>query len=180
MSPCCCCCCFVSSVVSDSVRPHRVQPTRLPCTWDSPGKNTRVGCHFLLQCMKVKVKVKSLSHVRHSATPWTAAYQAPPSMLSSHQMLVQWFSFLCTGFLHLSLSHLSPGNVSQPPPSPAHTLGAHTHHMQLVTQPSWPGSPGSTESPPPFLLAPQSAERGTGRSTSGRTSGTRAAPRVAG
>ena len=49
-----CCCCCVSSVVSDSVRPHRRQPTRLPCPWDSPGKNTRVGCHFLLQCMKVK------------------------------------------------------------------------------------------------------------------------------
>ena len=41
-------------VVSDSVRPHRRQPTRLPCPWDSPGKNTGVGCHFLLQCMKVK------------------------------------------------------------------------------------------------------------------------------
>ena len=35
-------------------RPHRWQPTRLPCPWDSPGKNTGVGCHFLLQCMKVK------------------------------------------------------------------------------------------------------------------------------
>ena len=41
-------------VVSDSVRPHRRQPTRLPHPWDSPGKNTGVGCHFLLQCMKVK------------------------------------------------------------------------------------------------------------------------------
>ena len=40
--------------MSDSVRPHRRQPTRLPCPWDSPGKNTGVGCHFLLQCMKVK------------------------------------------------------------------------------------------------------------------------------
>ena len=38
----------------DSVRPHRQQPTRLPCPWDSPGKNTGVGCHFLLQYMKVK------------------------------------------------------------------------------------------------------------------------------
>ena len=106
---------------------------RLPCPWDSPGKNTGVGCHFLLQCMKVKsenevaqscltlsdpmdcslpvssahgifqarvlewvamafsnawkwkVKVKSLSRVRHLATPWTAAYQAPPSMGFSRQ-----------------------------------------------------------------------------------------------
>ena len=38
----------------DSVQPHRRQPTRLPCPWGSPGKNTGVGCHFLLQCMKVK------------------------------------------------------------------------------------------------------------------------------
>ena len=40
--------------MSNSVRPHRQQPTRLPHPWDSPGKNTGVGCHFLLQCMKVK------------------------------------------------------------------------------------------------------------------------------
>ena len=40
--------------MSDSVRPRRWQPTRLPCLWDSPGKNTGVGCHFLLQRMKVK------------------------------------------------------------------------------------------------------------------------------
>ena len=37
-----------------TLRPHRRQPTRLPCPWDSPGKKTGVGCHFLLQCMKVK------------------------------------------------------------------------------------------------------------------------------
>ena len=36
------------------MQPHRRQPTRLPHLWDSPGKNTGVGCHFLLQCMKVK------------------------------------------------------------------------------------------------------------------------------
>ena len=40
--------------MSDSVRPHRRPPTRLLCPWDPPGKNTGVGCHFLLQCMKVK------------------------------------------------------------------------------------------------------------------------------
>ena len=51
---CCYCCCQVASVVSDSVRPQRRRPTRLPRPWDSPGKNTAVGCHFLLQGMKVK------------------------------------------------------------------------------------------------------------------------------
>ena len=40
--------------MSDSVRPHRRQPTRIRRPWDSPGKNTGMGCHFLLQCMKVK------------------------------------------------------------------------------------------------------------------------------
>ena len=43
----CCCCCEVASVMSDSVRPHRQQPIRLLCPWDSPGKNTGVGRHFL-------------------------------------------------------------------------------------------------------------------------------------
>ena len=42
------------SIVSDHVRPHRQQLTSLPRPWDSPGKNTGVGCHFLLQCMKMK------------------------------------------------------------------------------------------------------------------------------
>ena len=40
--------------MSNPVRPHRRQPTRLPRPWGSPGKNTGVGCHCLLQCVKVK------------------------------------------------------------------------------------------------------------------------------
>ena len=48
--------------------------------WDSPDKNTGVGCHFLLQCMKAISEVKSLSCVWLVVTPWTAAYQAPLSM----------------------------------------------------------------------------------------------------
>ena len=67
----------------DSVQPHRWQPTRLPCPWDSPGKNTGVGCHFLLQCMKVKSEVAQLCPTL--SDPWTAAYQAPPSMGFSRQ-----------------------------------------------------------------------------------------------
>ena len=62
--------------MSDSVRPHRWQPTRLPRPWDSPGKNTGVGCRFLLQCMKVKVKVKS-SVVSDSVLP----HGLPPTRL---------------------------------------------------------------------------------------------------
>ena len=66
--------------MSNSVWPHRQQPTRLPRPWDSPGKNTGVGCHFLLQCMKVKSESKVAQSCPTLATPWTAAYQAPPPM----------------------------------------------------------------------------------------------------
>ena len=62
VNPACCRC--ITSVMSDSVRPHRQQPTSLPRPWDSPGKNTGVGCHFLLKCMKVK----SESEVAQSCT----------------------------------------------------------------------------------------------------------------
>ena len=71
--------------MSDSVRPHRRQPTGLCCPWDYPGKNTGVGCHFLLQCMKVKSESEVAQLCRLLATPWTAAYQAPPSMGFSRQ-----------------------------------------------------------------------------------------------
>ena len=71
--------------MSDSVRPHRRQPTRLPRPWDSPDKNTGVGCHFLLQCMKVKSESEVAQLCRPSVTPWTAAYQVPPSMGFSRQ-----------------------------------------------------------------------------------------------
>ena len=71
--------------MSDSVRPHRQQPTRLPCPWDSPGKNTGVGCHFLLQCMKVKSESEVAQSCPTSATPWTAAHQAPLSLGFSRQ-----------------------------------------------------------------------------------------------
>ena len=61
--------------MSDSVQPHRWQPTRLPRPWDSPGKNTGVGCHFLLQCMKVKSESEvaqsclTLSNPMHCSLP---------------------------------------------------------------------------------------------------------------
>ena len=66
--------------MSDPVRPHRRQPTRLPRPWDSPGENTGVGCHFLLQRMKVKSESEVTQSCPTLATPWTAAYQDPVIM----------------------------------------------------------------------------------------------------
>ena len=67
------------------MRPHRRPPTRLLCPWDSPDKNTGVGCHFLLQCMKVKSESEVAQSCPTPATPWTAAHQAPPSIGFSRQ-----------------------------------------------------------------------------------------------
>ena len=81
---------------------HRRQPSRLPHPWDSPGKNTEVGCHFLLQCMKVRSESGVVSRVRLLAAPWTVAHQAPPSMGFSRQEywsglpLPSQFSYLST------------------------------------------------------------------------------------
>ena len=75
-----CCCCYITLVASDSVRPHRWQPTRLPRPWDSPGKNNGVGCRFFLQCMKVKGESEIAQSCPLFTTAWTVAHQAPPSM----------------------------------------------------------------------------------------------------
>ena len=88
--------------MSDSVRPHRWQPTRLPSPWDSPGKHTGVGCHFLLQCIKVKSESEVAQSCLTLVTPWTAAYQAPPSMGFSRQKYwsgVPWSSSKEFGFI---------------------------------------------------------------------------------
>ena len=71
--------------MSDSVRPHRRQPARLPHPWDSPGKTLEWVAISFSNAWKWKVKVKSLSRVRFLATPWTGAHHAPPSMGFSRQ-----------------------------------------------------------------------------------------------
>ena len=70
-------CCLVTSVVSNSSRPQRRQPTRLPCPRDSPGKNAGVGCHVLLQCMKVK----SESEVTQSCPTLSDPMELQPTSL---------------------------------------------------------------------------------------------------
>ena len=71
--------------MSDSVRPHRQQPARLPCPWDSPARTLEWVAISFSNAWKWKVRVKSLSHIRLLTTPWTAAYQASPSMGFSRQ-----------------------------------------------------------------------------------------------
>ena len=72
------------------MRTYRQQPTRLPRPWDSPGKSTRVGCHFLLQCMKVK----SESEVAQSCPTLSNPMDCSPPGSSAHGVFqaraLQW------------------------------------------------------------------------------------------
>ena len=72
----------LSLVVSNSVRPHKRQPTRLPRPWDSPSKNSGMGCHFLLQCMKVK----SESEVPQSCPTCSDPMDCSPPGSSVHRI----------------------------------------------------------------------------------------------
>ena len=102
--------------MSDSVQPHRQQPNRLPRPWDSPGKNTGVGCHVLLQCMKVKSESEvaqsypTLSHPMDCSPPGSSVHGFSrqeywsgvplPSPFLSHalyQMSVCYLYFFCPG-----------------------------------------------------------------------------------
>ena len=67
--------------MSNSVGPHRQQPTRLPCPWDSPGKNNGMGCHFLLQSMKVKSE---------SEVPQSCPTLSGPQGLQPSRLLCPW------------------------------------------------------------------------------------------
>ena len=94
------CCCQVASVVSDSVRPHRRQPTRLPRPWDSPGKNTGVGCLFLLQC----VKVESESEVAQSCPTLNDPMDCSLPGSSAHGIfqarVLEWVAIAFSGQFH--------------------------------------------------------------------------------
>ena len=86
------------SVVPNSVRPHRRQPTRLPRPWDSPGKNTGVGCHFLLQCMTVK----SESEVAQSCPTLSDPVDCSPPGSSIHGIfqarVLEWGAIAFSAF----------------------------------------------------------------------------------
>ena len=98
--------------MSYSVRPHRRQPTRFPHPWDSPGKNTGVGCHFFLQCMKVK----SESEVAQSCLTLSDPMDCSPLDSSAHGIfqarVLEW------------------GAIALPLAPPILTYGiSHNHHF---------------------------------------------------
>ena len=98
--------------MSDSVRPHRRQPTRLPHPWDSPGKNTGVGCHFLLQCMKVKSESKVAESCPTLSDPMDCNLPGSSAHGIFHARVLEWgaiaFSNLITGCTDIKTSWCHP------------------------------------------------------------------------
>ena len=95
------------------MQPHRRQPTSLPHPWDSPGKNTRVGCHFLLQCMRGK----SESEVAQSCPTlsYTMDCSLPGSSIHGvfQARVLEWGTIVfCTCFLEFLNSTKSQTRLS--------------------------------------------------------------------
>ena len=124
--------------MSDSMKPHRRQPTRLPRPWDSPGKNTEVSYHFLLQCMKVK----SESEVAQSCLTLRDPMDCSPPSSCSVQSLSR-----VRLFRPRELEHARP-------PCPSPTPGVYSN--------SCPSSqwchPAISPSAVPFSSCPQSSQ----------------------
>ena len=161
--------------MSDSVRPHRRQPTRLPRPWDSPGKNAGVGCHFLLQCMKKK----SESEVAQSCLTLRDPMDCSPPGSSIHGIfqarVLEWGSPIgqckSTIFIHilppswasLPSCHPTPLGYHRAPgwaPCVIHTNFSPVTYFKhggvyilMLLSPFLPLSPSPTASTTPFSIS---------------------------
>ena len=91
--------------MSDSVRPQRRQPTRIPHPWDSPGKNTGVGCHFLLQCMKVKSESEVAQSCLTPSNPMDCSPPGPSIHGIFQARVLEWVA------IAFSVYSLGPSNL---------------------------------------------------------------------
>ena len=97
--------------MSDSVQPHRRQPTRLPCPWDSPGKNTGVGCHFLLQCMKVKSKSEVTQSCLTLYNPMGYSLPGSPTHGIFQARVLEWGAIAFSNFRHRKILSIFLPNI---------------------------------------------------------------------
>ena len=92
--------------MSDSVRPHRWQPTRLPHPWDSKGKNTGVGCHFILQCMKVKGESEVTQSCPTPSDPMDCSLPGPSVHGIFQARVLEWVAIAFSVYVY-SIYYLS-------------------------------------------------------------------------
>ena len=124
--------------MSDSVRPHRRQPTRLPHPWDSPGKNTGVGCHFLLQCMKVKSESEVAQSCQTLRDPMDCSLPGSSVHGISQARVLEWVAIafsegaeIFTELTLFSMFHLTFCDFEA-------KMNIHTSHLRGLTL--WTGS----------------------------------------
>ena len=129
--------------MSDSVRPHRRQPTRFPRPWDSPGKNTGAGCHFLLQCMKVK----SESAVAQSCPTLSDPMDCSPTGSSVHGILqarvLEWDAIAFSSACHRSSQNNNNNNKET---SIRNGEAMAPHSSTLAWKIPWTEEPGRLQS----------------------------------
>ena len=93
--------------MSDSVRPHRRQPTRLPRPWDSPGKNTGVGCHCLLQCMKVKSESEVTQSCPTLSNPMDCSLPGSSTHGIFQARMLEWVAIAFSNLILATLNGIS-------------------------------------------------------------------------
>ena len=145
--------------MSDSVRPHRRQPTRLPCPWDSPGKNTGVGHHFLLQCMKVKSEsavpqlYPTLSDPMDCSLPGSSVHGIFQARVLKWGAIAFSSLYQIRSVSQSCLTLCNPMNCSKPGLHVHHQLPefteTHVHRVSDAIQPSHPLSSPSPLAPNP-------------------------------
>ena len=106
------CVCVSHSVVSDSLQPNRLQPNRLLCPWDSPSKNTGVGCHFLLQCMKVKSERKVAQSCPTLSDPMDCSLPGSSVHGIFQARVLEWGATAFSMYMSISVSQSVPHPVN--------------------------------------------------------------------
>ena len=126
--------------MSNSVRPHGRQPIRLPHSWDSPGKNTRVGCHFLLQCMEVKSESEVAQSCPTLSDPMDCSLPGSSVHGIFQARLLEWgaIAFSIHSPLLLLLSHFSRVQLCATPWTAAHQAPP---SLGFSRQEHWSGVP---------------------------------------
>ena len=146
--------------MSDSVRPHRRQPTRLPRPWDSLGKNTGVGCRFLLQCMKVKSESEVSQPCLTLSDPMDCSLLGSSVHGISQARVLEWGAIAFSFYMYQIRSVAQccptlcdPMNRSTPGLPVHHQLPeftkTHVHQVGDAIQPSHPLSSPSPPAPNP-------------------------------
>ena len=114
--------------MSDSVRPHRRQPTRLPRPWDSPGKNTGVGCHFLLQCTKAKSESEVAQLCPTLRDPMDCSLPGSSVHGIFQARVLEWDAIAFSDLLHIPL----PDYFSSKPVSETKSYYSHFADKELA------------------------------------------------